>query len=487
MRNVTTKASGIIGVAIAIGIAALAQQPSELLVRNGLIVTETGRQTGDLRIRGGVITEIGPNLMPGPGAQVIEAAGKLVLPGGIDPHVHLSPVKTSATLEGSDDYTSASKAAFAGGLTTIGSFIDEDPAESVASTLTAAAAVAKKQAMADVFLHYIVSDPVKFTPSDIPTLRDRGFDLKIFLTRPGFDQNSATFLNLIGAAGSAGVLTMLHCEDSAIRSTTRDRLVAEGRAALKGQNFADAGPIVAEEVATQRAVAMSEVTGAPVYIVHMSSERAMRAAEAGRARGLPVYTEVRFIYLHLTHERFNQPDGPIYTGAPPLRNQSDRDYLWGALASGSADVVDTDHVGYTRAEKMDPENTIVRSRNAANYLQDQLPLLYSEGVRKGRITLEKMIALTSTNPAKLFGMYPKKGTLAVGSDGDVVIWDPKLTKKIRDEDILSNGHFSIFNGWEVTGWPITTVRRGEVVYQNGKILSTAGSGQLVARHAWQKP
>jgi len=263
-------------------------------------------------------------------------------------------------------------------------------------------------------------------------------------------------------------------------------MLAEGRGRLVGQNFAEAGPVAAEESATMRAVCLSETTGSPVYIVHMSSERAMRVAEAARARGVPVYTEVRFIYLHLTNERFNQPDGQIYTGAPPLRTKADQDYLWKAIANGDGDVVDTDHVGYTKAEKMDPENTIVRSRNAANYLQDQMPLLYSEGVRKGRITLEKMVALSCANPAKLFGLYPKKGLIAVGSDADVAIWDPNLTRKIKDEDILSNGHFSIFSGWELTGWPVTTIRRGEVVWNNGKITAKAGSGQLAPRKHWQK-
>jgi dihydropyrimidinase len=472
---------------LALAATALAQQPGEIVIKGGLIVTSTGRTQADLRIRNGAITEIGPNLTAATDAKVIDAKGKLVLPGGIDPHVHLTPVRTPAAMKGSDDYTSASLAALAGGKTTISNFIAQDPNESVETTLTNAAAIVKKQAIADVVLHYTVSDPTKFTAADLKMLYDRQFTLKIFLMRPGFDQNSVAFTKLIEQAGHTGLLTMLHCEDASILATTHERLFAEGRGQLKGQNFADAGPIAAEEVATTRAMGISESTGAPVYIVHMSSERAMRAAEAARARGVPAFTEVRFIYLHLTKERFNQPDGPTYTGAPPLRAKSDQDYLWKSIANGSGDVVDTDHVGYTRDEKMDPENTITKSRNAANYLQDQLPLLYSEGVRKGRITLEQMVALSSTNPAKLFGMYPKKGTIAVGSDADVVIWDPTLTKKIRDEDILSNGHFSIFNGWEVTGWPVTTIRRGEVVYQDGKIMAKAGSGQMAPRHHWERP
>ena len=172
----------------------------------------------------------------------------------------------------------------------------------------------------------------------------------------------------------------------------------------------------------------------------------MRAAEAGRARGLPIFTEVRFLYLHLSRERFDEPDGAIYTGDPPLREKSDVAYLWNAIASGAGDVVDTDHVGYTREDKLDPSLDIINHRPAGNYLQVQLPLLYSEGVRKGRLTLERMVALSATNPAKLFGLYPRKGTIAVGSDADVVIWDPNLTRTIRNEDQLATAKFSIFAG-----------------------------------------
>jgi dihydropyrimidinase len=468
------------------GLAA-AQQPTEILIRNGLIMTSTGRLQGDLRIRNGAVAELAANLTPGPGARVIDATGKLILPGGIDPHVHLTPIPNETTDKGADNYTTASLSAFAGGKTTIGNFITQIPGESAKKTLADAFDVLKKQTMADVVLHFTVNDPTQFTPSDIAMLYDKQVTLKVFLSRPGFDQHAAGFVDLIRGAGTAGLLTMMHCEDSAITGTTRERMVAEGRGALKGQNFPDSAPLAAEEFATQRAVAISEVTGAPIFIVHMSSERAMRAAEEGRARGLPVYTEVRFIYLHLTKERFNQPDGPIYTGAPPLRDKSNADYLWNSIANGSGDVVDTDHVGHTKAEKMDPTNSIIKSRAAANYLQDQMPLLYSEGVRKGRITLEQMVALSSTNPAKLFGLYPKKGIIAVGSDADVAIWDPNLTHTIKDEDILSNGHFSIYSGWTLTGWPIVTIRRGEVVFENGKVLSKPGSGQLAARHHWEKP
>jgi len=203
---------------------------------------------------------------------VIDAKGKLVLPGGIDPHVHLTPVRTPTTMEGADDYTSASRAAFAGGKTTISNFINQVPGESVAATLTKAADVVKQQALADVVLHFTVSDPTKITPVDVAMMYDRQFTLKIFLMQASFDQNAASFVKLIRSAGAAGLLTMLHCEDYSVLSTTRERMMAEGRGALKGQNFAEAGPVVAEEIATQRAVGISEATGAPICIARSDGE-----------------------------------------------------------------------------------------------------------------------------------------------------------------------------------------------------------------------
>jgi dihydropyrimidinase len=486
-RRAFPAAAWMVGALALLLTADLAAQQAEVLVRGGTVVNETGRMQADVRIRNGVIAEVGPNLAPGSGARVIDATGKLVLPGGIDPHVHMTLTRNANTGAGADDFTSASRAALAGGLTTIGTFIDQNPEVSPATTLTSTIDLIGKQAIADALLHYTVGDATKMTPADVAALRDKQVTLKIFMVRPAFDANIAANVDLIRTAGETGVLTMLHAEDSGLKTNAVARLTAAGRTKLVGQNFSEAGPDIAEEVATLRGIGISELTGAPVFFVHMSGERAMRAAEAARARGVPVFTEVRFIYLHLTNERFNQPDGQIYTGAPPLRTKRDQDYLWAAMARGSVDVVDTDHVGYTRTEKMDPENSITRSRNAGNYLQDQLPLLYSEGVRKGRITLEQMVGMTSTRPAKIFGMYPRKGVIAVGSDGDIAIWDPNLTKPIRDEDVLSNGKFSIFNGWVVTGWPVTTIRRGEVVWENGKILGQPGSGRMVPRGRWEKP
>ena len=474
---------GGLALALTLFIPAAAQQPAELLIRNGLIVNASGRAQGDVRIRNGTVAEVGRNLTPGAGARVIDATGKLLLPGGVDPHVHLG---LRQGVEGSDDYSSASRAAIAGGVTTIGNFITQSATEELAVSVAKAGDEVKKQAIADIILHTTISDPSKVTPEVLAMLA-KGYTMKIFTSRANFDSDLPAFTKLIDDAGKAGVLTMMHCEDKSTNDVATGRLVAKGLTTIKYYPLAK--PIVSEEVATQRCVAISEVTGAPIYIVHLSSERALRVVEAAQARGVQAFVETRILYVHLTSERFERPDGNIYTGTPPLREKSDKEALWGGMAKGSIHVLATDHIGYTRADKMHPSVSITNTRSAGNYLQVNMPMLYSEGVRSKKITLEQMVALSSTNPAKLFGLYPKKGAIAVGSDADLAIWDPNLRKSVTDEEQLSNAKFSIFTGWDITGWPTTTIRRGEVVYENGKMTAAAtpGSGRLAPRVTWQKP
>jgi dihydropyrimidinase len=455
-----------------------APQPAELFVRGGLIVTEARQFAGDLRIRGEQIAEIGESLRPGAGARVIDARGLLVLPGGVDPHVHLGGNLA-------DDYTSGSAAALAGGITTVANFVSPARGEGLLAALQREAGLVRAQAVADVILHPIVASP-DGVAAELPAMMEAGHTtVKVFMVRPQFEQALPAFMANLEAARDAGILTMVHCEDATLVSQTSRRLADEGRGSLRF--FPQSRPVVAEVVATQRAVAMSEATGAPIYVVHLSSERALRVVEEARARGLKVFVETRPIYLHFTDDRFEGEERGLYVGQPPLRTARDRDALWAALATGAIDVVGTDHVAYRREQKLDPEQSVVRHRAGMSQLQEIRPLLYSEGVRSGRITLERFVAVTSTNPAKLFGLYPRKGTIAEGSDADLVLWDPDLTRTVRDEDMLSGSRFSIHAGSVVTGWPTLTIRRGQVVFEGGRVTGTAGSGQLLRREKWQAP
>ena len=468
---------GALGLAI---LAAGAQPEPETIVRGGEVFTAGGLRTADIRVVGSTIAEIGTGLAPrDAGTREIDARGRLVLPGGIDPHVHLGGTWV-------DDYTSGSAAALAGGITTISNFggvgADDTPAAAVAR----AAALVEAQSIADVIFHPVVSDPATATADTLSALADTGqTTIKVFMVRPSFDAAAYGFVSTLHAARDTGVLTMLHCEDAAIVHATAERMAAEGRGGI--EHFADARPSAAEVAATQRATALAEATGAPVYIVHLSSERALRVAEEAQGRGLPVYVETRPIYLHLTRERFDGPEPGLYVGQPPLREQRDVDALWDGIARGTVHVVATDHVAYTREQKLDPSQNVVQHRAGMSNLQVMLPMLYSEGVRDGRITLERFVEVTAANPAKLFGLYPRKGTIAVGSDADLVLWNPHETRTIRDEDMLSGSGYSVHAGRVVTGWPTLTMRRGEVVYRGGEVLGAPGSGELARRDPWRGP
>jgi dihydropyrimidinase len=219
----------------------------------------------------------------------------------------------------------------------------------------------------------------------------------------------------------------------------------------------------------------------------MSSGRAQKVAEEAMSRGLPVFVETRPMYLHLTQEVYQRPDAGLYLGGPPLREKWDQDVLWEAIAKGTVHTIGTDHTGYSKAAKLDPTQTMLNKRMGLSNLQEYLPMLFSEGVIKGRITLERFVSVTSTNAAKLFGLYPRKGTIQVGSDADIVVWDPAMKNTIRDQDALSNAKFSTYAGWEVTGFPKITMRRGEIVYENGKILTRPGSGKFIPGGRFQRP
>ena len=359
MTRLTRLGAPAVAVAVWLSAGVAAGQPTELIIRNGTIITDEGTVQGDLRIRNGLIDEMGERLAAGSSAREIDASGLLVLPGGIDPHVHLGGNRV-------DDYTSGSAAALAGGITTISNFVTLR-GDQVGEAMAQAAAQVETEAIADVILHPIIGDPGPVTPQLEALAQSGHTSLKVFMVRQSFDRDVPGFLNLLATARDTGILTMLHCEDAAIVSTTAERFITEGRGALR--YYPDARPVLAEVVATQRAVAFSEATGAPVYLVHLSSEGALRVAEEAQASGLPVYVETRPIYLHLTRERFEGPDAGLYMGQPPLRTQQDQDALWDGIARGTIHTIGTDHVAYTREQKLDPGQTVQRHRAGMNNLQ----------------------------------------------------------------------------------------------------------------------
>jgi dihydropyrimidinase len=337
---------------------------------------------------------------------------------------------------------------------------------------------ARGQAIADFFCHPVIGDPAAAL-DDIPALLDAGCStIKCFLPF-GFDAQAAAYVRAIGLAGRSGLLTMLHCEDEALLAHAVERLVAAGRTSLG--DYAESRPVIAEVAATQRAVAIAEATGAPVYVVHLSCARALEVCAEAQGRGLAVHVETRPLYLHLTAERLRGPEGAKYVGQPPLREHADVDALWAGIRDGVVQTVCTDHAPWSLEAKLDPDLSITRLRPGVENLQTLVPMLWSEGVRAGRISRERFVEVTSSNAARLFGIHPRKGAIVAGADADIVVFDPDLTRTIRREMVQSNAGHSVYEGWTVTGWPVTTLRRGEVVFEDGQVLGRPGSGRLVPR------
>jgi dihydropyrimidinase len=251
--------------------------------------------------------------------------------------------------------------------------------------------------------------------------------------------------------------------------------------------YPEARPVEAERVATERAVAFCATTGAATYVVHLSSAAALDACRRGRARGLPLYVETRPIYLHLTEDRFAEPDGAKYAGAPPLRTDADRDALWAGLADGSVSTVCTDHAPWTLAEKLDPTLDATNLRQGMAELETMLPVLWDQGVATGRLSPSRFVELTSTNPARLFGLYPAKGTIAPGSDADIVVWDPEQTRIVDGATMNSAADYSPYDGWSVRGWPAVTISRGEIVAEGPVVDAAPGRGRLVPRSRFSRP
>ncbi len=452
-------------------------QAGAVVIRGGMVVNADGTRRADVRIEGERIVQVAASITAPSGVRVIDARGKLVIPGGIDPHTHLQPAFV-------DDLTSGSRAALAGGITTLGTFSAPRRDESPEAALDRMTALVQEQAIADFILHTNAGTPrVEFIPA-LAQLVARGQpSIKVFMVAADFGASIGAFVQLLEAARDAGVVTLVHCEDGALLAAAVRRLTAQGRTSLA--DYSESRPVVAEVVATQQAAALCESTKAPMHVVHLSSARALEACRTARRLGLPLTVETRPLYLHLTDEVMRRPDAPLYIGQPPLRSRDDVEAMWAALLDGSIDFLATDHAPWTKAQKLDPALTIARVRPGVSNLQHMLPMYYSEGVRTRRMPLERFVATTSTNAARRFGLFPGKGVIAEGSYADVVIWDPDQRGTVRGEDDLSNSDYSVYEGTVVTGWPVMTIRRGEIVATGVNVTGAPGSGRLVRRDIWK--
>ena len=451
----------------------------DLVIRGGTLVTAGETGVADLGVQDQRVAQIGGEMR---GRREIGAAGRYVFPGGVDVHVHLSQPSPPAPGRELwvDDFFSGSLAAIAGGITTVGNMTFQWPGETLEDALARDLDAARRDAAVDVILHPVLTEPADEVIAEIPRLADAGHtSLKIFMTRPNFEPQLERYLEAMRRAAAAGMLTLVHCEDGALMRFVHRRLAAEGRDAVR--YYPESRPVYTESSATERAIAMSQATGAPIYVVHLSSSAALAHCRRARAAGQRVYVETRPLYLYLTRERFEEPDGAKYVGAPALREPADVEALWDGLGSGDIQCVCTDHAPWNLRQKLDPTLTVATARQGVADLETLMPMLFSQGVVKRRLSVSRFVELTSTNAAKLFGLYPQKGTIAVGADADLVVWDPEQRRTIDGASMQSRAGYSVYDGFDVQGWPVYTVSRGEIVMDRGTVTAERGRGRWVRR------
>jgi dihydropyrimidinase len=454
----------------------------DLIIRGGTVVTPGHHEIADIGVRDGQIAQVGGAMA---GAGQVDASGLLVIPGGIDAHTHLVCAALAAEADPgepawADDFWSGSQAAIGGGITTIGNMTFGLPGESMSAAIAREMTGASNEAAVDWFLHPVLNGLGEAERAEIAELAAAGHtSVKVFLSDRDFAFGTPGLADAIAAAGRAGAMTLLHCEDAGMLRHTGRELVDSGRGAIR--YFPQARPVSAEAAAVDQAVDLTRETGSAVYLVHLSSAAALDRCRAARAAGLGVYVETRPLYLHLTRERFNEPDAAKYVGAPPLRDQADRDALWAGLAAGDVDTVCSDHAPWTLEHKLDPALDVITARQGVADLETLMPMLYSEGVAAGRISLDRFVELTSGAAARLFGLYPRKGAIAVGSDADLALWDPQERRVIDGAAMSSRAGYSVYDGWTVQGWPRLVIRRGQVVLADGQITAQPGQGRWVRR------
>ena len=460
----------------------------DTIITNGRVVTATDTFVSDVAINRGKIAAIGDNLPRENAAQVIDAAGKYVLPGGIDVHTHLDMPFGGTT--SSDDFETGTRAAAFGGTTTLIDFAIQYKGQTLRTAFDAWMEKASGKAVCDYAFHCIITELADAQLEEMNALVREGVtSFKLFMAYPGvFMLDDGSIFKALRRTANNGGLVCMHAENGNAIDVIVQQALAEGKKAPK--YHALTRPTTAEAEATARAIALAEMAGAPVYIVHLSCNDALEKVREARDRGLPVYAETCPQYLYLSIDNFDVPDfeGAKYVFTPPLREKWHQEKLWNGLKRDHLQVVSTDHCPFCFKEQKElGRGDFTKIPNGGPGVEHRMSLIYSGGVAAGRFSVNRFVELVSTTPAKLFGLYPRKGTIAVGSDADMVIFDPNRKHTISAKTHHMRVDYSMFEGIQVTGMPSTVLSRGRVVVDNEKFLGRAGAGEFVKRSTYSQP
>lgn len=458
-----------------------------ILIRGGKIVNETGIVQADLLIEGEKVKALGmpDTFIDEKDCQIVDATGKFIFPGLIDPHVHFnSPFMGTVTVH---NYENGTKAAAFGGITTVIDFSTQPKGGSLLENLSQKEEEAKGKAYIDWSMNGILLDASPQTLAELPELIRLGIPTyKCFTTYKQSDRlmDDESMLKVLEATALHGGMLMVHCENDTVIEYHRQKELESGHFAPI--YHARSRPPSAENLAIQRVVDLMRESPARVYIVHTSTAESTRIIQDARLEGLPLHSETCTHYLTLTEEKLEGPDGQLYICSPPLRKQHDLEALWKALKIGSIEVVSSDDAG------VPPEDNwrigcgrFDRVPSGMAGIEPRLSILYTEGVCKGKISLSQLVAATSTNPARLFGLYPQKGNLNPGADADLVIYDPNGEWIMSAESLHMNTSFCPYEGWRIQGHVESVISRGEFVIEKGKLIAKPGRGQRVFRRLGQ--
>lgn len=453
-----------------------------LLIKNGQVTTATEQYGADILCDGETIAAIGPNLAAPAGAEVIDATGKYVFPGFIDPHVHIYLPFMGTNSK--DDYDSGSRAALVGGTTTLIEMCcpsrQQEPLEAFELWLSKAAGISA----CDYTFHMGIARFDADVEEQLREIVARGIaSFKVFLAYKGaFGIDDNELYHTLRLAKELGVIVTAHCENAELVAETQARLLAEGKTGPQWHEKSRPACVEAEGV--HHLCTFAEMLGTHVYIVHTSNQIAIEAAVAARQRGVQVWIETVAPYLVLDASYAEKPDfeGAKYVMSPPLRPLPHQDAIWQALASRTISTIATDHAPFDfHGQKEMGRDDFTKIPNGIPSVEDRMNLVYTYGVKRGRIDLQTMVDACSTQAARIFGLFPRKGTIAVGSDADLVVYDPEYRSQISQRTQLMNVDYSAFEGWPIEGRPSVVTVRGKVQVRGGKFVGQLGHGELLIR------
>jgi dihydropyrimidinase len=457
----------------------------DFVIRRGTVVTAADRFECDVGVLDGRIVALAEDLPKA--AHEIDARGKLVLPGGVDSHCHIEQL-SGMGIWNADDFESGTVSAAFGGTTTVIPFAAQHHGQSM-RTVVADYRKRASKAVIDHAFHMIVSDPsAEVVEQELPALIHDGYSsLKLFMTYPLLRLSDEQMLDLLALARREGAMVSVHAENDAMLAWTARRLLERGYRAPR--YHAVSHPRIAEAEAVGRLIAMAALVDQPITVFHVTTEGSMAAIRDAQTRGQKVFAETCPQYLFLAARDLDRPglEGAKWMFSPPARDRADQEAIWRGVQNGTFQMVTSDHAPYrfddTGKLAKGPNPDFKQIANGIPGIELRLPLLFSEGVQKKRIGLERFVELCCTNPARIYGLHPRKGTVAVGSDADLAIWDSEKMVELTDQTTHDATGYCPYAGMTLTGWPTTVISRGEVIVDGGELLAKRGRGRFLPRAA----